>query len=77
MWFEPVIQDSGIKDFTWHCLRHTFASRLRMKGVPLEDIADLLGHKTLAMTVRYVHPSTGCSGEASPGSKAGLYGEPN
>jgi hypothetical protein len=26
-----------------------------MKGVPLEDIADLLGHKSLAMTRRYAH----------------------
>jgi site-specific recombinase XerD len=27
-------------------LRHAFASRLRMKGAALEDIADLLGHKS-------------------------------
>jgi hypothetical protein len=26
-----------------------------MKGTPLEDIADLLGHKSLAMTKRYAH----------------------
>jgi integrase len=26
-----------------------------MKGAPLEDIADLLGHKSLAMTRRYAH----------------------
>jgi integrase len=26
-----------------------------MKGTPLEDIADLLGHKSLTMTRRYVH----------------------
>ena len=26
-----------------------------MKGTPLEDIADLLGHKSLAMTRRYAH----------------------
>jgi hypothetical protein len=34
-----------------------FATRLRQKGVALEDIADLLGHKTLAMTKRYAHIS--------------------
>jgi len=47
--------EAGIKNFRWHDLRHTFASRLRMKGAPLEDIADLLGHKSLTMTRRYAH----------------------
>jgi integrase len=54
-WFEPAVVEARIKDFHWHDLRHTFASRLRMQGTPLEDIADLLGHKSLAMTKRYAH----------------------
>ena len=54
-WFEPAIAEARIEDFHWHDLRHTFASRLRMKGTPLEDIADLLGHKSLTMTKRYAH----------------------
>jgi integrase len=54
-WFEPAVMEARIKDFHWHDLRHTFASRLRMKGTALEDIADLLGHKSLAMTKRYAH----------------------
>jgi hypothetical protein len=54
-WFDDAIVDAKIKNFHWHDLRHTFASRLRMKGTPLEDIADLLGHKSLAMTRRYAH----------------------
>lgn len=44
-WFDDAVMKAGIKNFRWHDLPHTFASRLRMKGVPLEDIADLLGHK--------------------------------
>jgi len=35
--------------------RRTFASRLRQAGVPLANIAELLGHKGLAMTRRYAH----------------------
>ena len=54
-WFDDSLIKAGIKDFRWHDLRHTFASRLRMKGAPLEDIADLLGHKSLTMTRRYAH----------------------
>jgi integrase len=41
--------------FTWHCLRHTFASRLAMAGVDLLVIKDLGGWKTLAMVLRYAH----------------------
>jgi site-specific recombinase XerD len=34
-------------------LRHSFGAHLRMAGVPLADIADLLGHKDLATTQIY------------------------
>jgi site-specific recombinase XerD len=54
-WFEDALVEAKLKNFHWHDLRHTFASRLRMKGAPLEDIADLLGHKSLTMTRRYAH----------------------
>jgi site-specific recombinase XerD len=47
--------EAGIKNFRWHDLRHTFASCLGMKGAPLEDIADLLDHQSLAITRRYAH----------------------
>src|SRR5271166_1274974 len=54
-WFDDAVLEAGVKNFRWHDLRHTFASRLRMKGAPLEDIADLLGHTSLTMTRRYAH----------------------
>lgn len=54
-WFDAAIQGAKVKDFTWHCLRHTFASRLVMAGVDLRTIQELMGHKTIQMTVRYAH----------------------
>jgi len=53
-WFDDAEIVAGMKNFRWHDLRHS-ASRLRMKGAPLEDTADLLGHKSLTMTRRYAH----------------------
>lgn len=54
-WFDPAVVEAGLKDFTWHCLRHTFASRLVMAGVDLRTVQELMGHKTIQMTVRYAH----------------------
>jgi len=54
-WFEPVLADAKVVNFSWHCLRHTFASRLVMAGVDIRTVQELLGHKTIGMTVRYSH----------------------
>ncbi len=56
-WWETVRERAGVKDFTWHDLRHTFASRLVMNGVGILDVNKLMRHETLQVTMRYAHLS--------------------
>ena len=44
---------AGIGHVHMHQLRHTYATRLRDQGVPLDRIKELLGHKTMTMVLRY------------------------
>lgn len=39
--------------YTSHNFRHTVATKWRNKGMPLDTISKLLGHKSLEMTLRY------------------------
>jgi integrase len=52
-----ALRKAEIKDFRFHDLRHCAASYLAMSGASLAEIADILGHKTLAMVKRYAHLS--------------------
>lgn len=54
-WFEEVVESAKISNLRWHDLRHTFASRLVMAGVPLRAVQTLLGHKRIETTLRYSH----------------------
>lgn len=63
--FEKVVKrlkfNEGITDprqkISFHSLRHTFASWLALQGETIQTIADLLGHKSIQMTMRYAHLS--------------------
>jgi integrase len=46
---------AGVTDFRWHDLRHTAATRLLRKTNNLKAVQELLGHKSLDLTVRYAH----------------------
>jgi integrase len=46
---------AGLKPFGWHTFRHTFATALTSRGVPLVVVRDLLGHTDIKMTERYAH----------------------
>jgi integrase len=50
-----VAKGAGVKPIRFHDLRHTFASNLRMTGVSLETVRDLMRHTSITMTLRYAH----------------------
>jgi integrase len=56
-WFENCLAEAKITDFTFHDLRHIFASRLREANVQIEDIRYLIGHGAKSITERYAHPN--------------------
>ena len=57
--WEYALERSEVKDFRFHDLRHSTASYLAMNNASLAEIAEILGHKTLAMVKRYSHLSDG------------------
>ena len=70
---------AGIRRVTWHVLRHTFASQLAMKGVPLNVVQALLGHASITTTMRYAHvapSSLRTAIDLLPSASAGALGQP-
>lgn len=55
--WDSAIAKAKIEDFRFHDLRHSAASYLAMNGAVPSEIAEVLGHKTLAMVKRYSHLS--------------------
>lgn len=53
-WHE-ALKAAGVRNFTFHCLRHSCASFLVQQGATLVQVADLLGHRQISMSHRYAH----------------------
>lgn len=53
--YDTVRKKVGLEDVHLHDLRHTAASHLLMAGADLRTLAEILGHKTLQMVLRYTH----------------------
>jgi integrase len=53
--YENAVTNAKLDDVNFHTLRHTFASWAVMRGVSLKELQELLGHSSLAMTMRYAH----------------------
>lgn len=72
--FENALKTADIEDFHWHDLRHCTASYLAMNGASLAEIAEVLGHKTLAMVKRYAHLSDGHVSNVVASMNAKIFG---
>jgi integrase len=58
---EPLMRRAHVRRIRFHDLRHTFATLMLRNGVPVKDVAYMLGHSDAATTIRvYAHaiPST-------------------
>ena len=56
--FKSYIKESGIADASFHCLRHTFATRCVEVGFEIKSLSEVLGHANVNITLnRYVHSS--------------------
>lgn len=73
--WENALALAEIANFRFHDLRHSAASYLAMNGATLAEIADVLGHKTLAMVKRYAHLSEQHTSSVVARMNANIFGE--
>jgi integrase len=57
--FARLVERAGLKDVSFHDLRHDVASTLTMAGVSQRAVMEVLGHRDPRMTIRYQHLEPG------------------
>lgn len=56
--YKKFLRRNHIPDYTFHALRHTFATRCVEAGFDIKSLAEILGHASVTTTMMfYVHPS--------------------
>lgn len=58
-YLRPLTRKIGIREISYHDLRHSFASHLAMAGVSVWKIQNILGHSDIKTTMRYMHLAPG------------------
>jgi integrase len=72
--WKHAVKRAGIENFRFHDLRHSAASYLAMNGASLAEIAEILGHRTLAMVKRYAHLSEAHTAGVVARMNAAIFG---
>ncbi len=75
--FKKAIKRAGIPHLRFHDLRHTFGSRAVMGGVDIVTVKELMGHKSIEMTMRYSHPTPDHKRAAVELLRTDLFGSKN
>ena len=56
--YKRILKAAGVQEYTFHTLRHTFATRWIDNGFDVKALSEILGHSSVKTTLqRYVHPS--------------------
>ncbi|MCC8066853.1 MAG: site-specific integrase [Clostridiales bacterium] len=56
--YKSLLRRAGISDYTYHTLRHTFATRCVENNMDIKSLSEIMGHSNIKITMqRYVHPS--------------------
>ena len=53
--FTTALEIAKIENFRFHDLRHTVATRMVEKGIPLPVVQEIMGHAKISTTMRYTH----------------------
>ena len=52
-YFYPLLKDLGLPQVKPHSLRHAFDKMMHDQGIPTRDIMQMMGHKTVRMSLHY------------------------
>ena len=57
-YFHKTLEEVGIRQVKFHCLRHTFATRCVENSNDYKSLSAILGHSSISITLNlYVHPN--------------------
>jgi integrase len=72
-----ILTKAGLPSIRFHDLRHSTASILLALGIPILDVAAILGHTTPTLTLRlYGHLMPGAQKDAARRLEGALFGQP-
>lgn len=63
-WFTEVCRKAGVKDFSFHCLRHSFVANMLGRGESLYKVAKIIGDSVATTEKHYGHLDPRCLQDA-------------